>query len=174
MHLPIFSDCHFPHRFFFPPGESLFFFGWIDTWKFPPTPRRGIINYRVVARNAPVLHLSLSPFSYSVFFFPLLGLEFRGMYVRQLQSSHFARSIARHERTKRGRLHGVAWRTASRRIASNRVASRRIASIGRGLQDYIDVQTLRCTLHMLEDYPARQYEITFVRQRLAAGGSDWV
>ena len=131
-----FSGCHFPHRFF-PPGESLFFFGWIDTWKFPPTPRRGIINYRVVARNAPDLHLSLSLFfSLILSFFPspplppLLGLEFRDMYVRQLQSSHFARSIARHERTKRGRLHGVAWRTASHRVASRRIASHRVDRTG--------------------------------------------
>lgn len=130
---PFFQTAIFP-VVFFPPGESLFFFGWIDTWKFPPTPRRGIINYRVAARNAPDPLLP-SVFSISLLFFPLPDLEFRGMYIRTAVAIVAFRAL------------DCSTRNAAVCMVSPGVVSRRTASMGRGLQNYIDVEALRRTAH---------------------------
>jgi len=126
-----FSRLPFSPVAFFPPGESLFF----SVESTPENSRRHLVAELLItaslrASNPASLFLRffffffLCLFFFFFFFFILSGLEFRRTYVRtyvrQLQSSHSARSIAQHERTKRGRLHGVAWRTASRRDASRR------------------------------------------------------
>lgn len=97
---PFFSDSAiFPVAFFHPEKSGYFFFGWIDTWKFPPTSRRGIINYRVAARTDVSDSASLSLSVFLLFFFSVFWPRILGVariYIRQ--SSHSARSIARHER----------------------------------------------------------------------------
>lgn len=167
MHLPIFFQAAiFPIVFFRP--ESRYFFSVEST---PENSHRHLVVELLITAS---LHVT-RPICISLFLssFPLFCLSppppppvarprISG-YVRTAVAIVAFRALDCSTRTNETRP--FAWC----RLA-NGVASRRIASIGRGLQDYIDGQTLRCTLHMLEDYPARQYEITFVRQRLAAGG----
>lgn len=166
---PFFSDSAiFPVAFFSIP-ESGYFFSVEST---PENSRRHLVAELLITASLhaarPILRLSLS----ACFFFPFPDLEFRRCtYVYTYGSCN--RRIPRARLLGTNETRPFAW---CRLV--NGVASRRIGGTGigeGGLQDYIDVET------PLQDHPARQYKITFVRQTLSrplsarerkGGGSD--
>lgn len=139
----------FSPSFFFRP-ESRYFFSVEST---PENSRRHLVVELLITASLhvtrPILFFPLFSPSLSFFFrCPTSNFEVC-TYVRQLQSSHSAHSIARHE------TRPFAWC----RLASCRVAPRRWDGVYR-----ITSTSKRCVApHILEDHPARQYEITFVK-----------
>lgn len=134
--LPFSPASLFPHD----PGSRYFsFFFFFSVESTPENSRRHlvarIINYRVAAHGVSDPD-SISVSLIRVFFSVSLGLEFRHTYARirtyvcTVVAIVAFRALDCSTRTKRGRLHCVAWRTASRRVGSARVRW-----VGRGRWD---------------------------------------
>jgi len=159
MHRPIFFRLPFSPSLFSTSGRVAIFFSVEST---PENSRRHLVAELLITASlhapmCPILRLSLSLLSSCCFFlFP--DLEFWALHV----CTYGNRRIPRARLLGTNETPSFAWcrlanGVASRRIASHRIASHRTGEQGRGgLQDYIDVETL-------QDHPARQYKITFVR-----------
>lgn len=151
---PFFQTAIFPVAFFRP--ESRYFFSVEST---PENSRRHLVAELLITASLRASCPILCP-SFPIFFL-FSGLEFRRTYVRTYGSCN--------RRIPRARLLGTNERNAAVCTVSSgerrRVASHCIASAKReGEEGYTGLHRRgNATARTLEDHPARQYEITFVR-----------
>lgn len=123
-----FRLCHFPRRFFSPRKERLFFFRLNRHLKIPADiSRRGIINYRVVARTDVSDSASLSLF---LLFFLFSDLEFWALYVYMYGNRRISR--ARLLGTNKNAIVCMVPPGERRRVALHRIASHRRTGEGEG------------------------------------------
>lgn len=184
MHLPIFSDCHFTrplppptsHPFFFVLAREPLFFSVEST---PENSRRHLVaELLITASLSSSTHTLFCPF----FSPPFSGLEFQHTYAPFVQHTYvysiyvymYIRNCNRRiprarllgTNSKRDRLHGVAWQdsVASGDGPGGSLGWGERSGVGRGGDEEVTGlhrrESASCTL---EDYPTRQYEITFVR-----------
>lgn len=182
-----FQTAIFPASLFSAP-ESRYFFSVEST---PENSRRHLVAELLITgplrASCPILRVrSRARSSFSIFF------PFFFFFILRPRISTYVHTYVRmhdscNRRIPRARLLGTNERNAAvcmvspgerRRVASPsrrwNGGARRRGGEGRGLQDYIDAAETPRRTRWLEDHPARQYEITFVRQRLRplSTGSD--